>query len=109
MPGAKTEDPSVIDYDEDDDDFGPYEQFCDCADEEWDLLDCTAKCWSCGNRRNLSTKEVDDYWRGQAEFEKAMSRLAWRDRFSQIWAIIKHRLLFWRRKPPFDLDDEIPF
>ena len=99
----------MIDYDENDYDFDPDEQFCDCSDEEWDLLDCTAKCWSCGNRRNLSTAEVDNYWRAQSEFERAMERGMWRARIAQVWAIIRHRLMFWRRPAALELDDDIPF
>lgn len=30
---------------------------CDCSEEEVDILDGTAHCWRCGNRRILRTEE----------------------------------------------------
>lgn len=103
----------MIDYDEDDYALDPDDQFCDCSDAEWDMLDCTAKCWSCGDRRNLSTAEIDNYWRAYSEFEAALWRQVrpnWRERMTLLWASIRRRLLFWRQPPArFITDDEIPF
>lgn len=103
----------MSEYVEDDYDYDQDDLFCDCSDEEWDLLDCTAKCWSCGKRRNLSTAEIDNYWRAYSEFEAEMDRMnrpTWRERLEHLVRSIPRRF-FSRRHAQADIipDDEIPF
>lgn len=95
------------DFGEDDYHYADADDFCDCSDEDWDLLEGTARCWSCGSRRSLSTAEIDEYWRGQTEFEKAMDRQLLRNRIGQIWFIFRN--MFGRKRSAPDLDDDIPF
>ncbi|MPZ36631.1 MAG: hypothetical protein GEU95_00985 [Rhizobiales bacterium] len=107
MPGWSDPD---RDYDYDDGywDDPPEPDYENCTHEdysEFDVLCGRVQCDRCGEVFSLTSEQIARDAQHQREYDRAMRRELWRDRWQRLVAIF----VPWRRRKPPSIDDEVPF